>query len=130
MDFTFKNLVEVISKQIRVDTELNVLEIEFVPKAGLAPIVIRIDTGARVYIQLKKKNLNFTNNALYVTIKQIDNSAMPTASTGTRDKRKVEAIEQKILHEIDMSKDGCDFDENDSDFDEGDSLLRKRAILV
>lgn len=82
----------------------------------MTPIVIHNDTSVNVHIQLKKQNLNSTNYTLYVAIKQIDNISMPMMSTGTRDKHKPEAAEQKIIHEIDMSEDNNDFDEDDSEF--------------
>ncbi|OIT21146.1 hypothetical protein A4A49_35341 [Nicotiana attenuata] len=47
---SYNNYVEAISKQIRIDYELNTLDINFLPKDGLAPILIYNYTGVRVYI--------------------------------------------------------------------------------
>nr|XP_033511146.1 uncharacterized protein LOC108944523 [Nicotiana tomentosiformis] len=80
--FSYNNLVEAILKQIRVDSELNTLEINFLPKDGLPPILIYNDTSVRVYIEIKKKNLDFTEYPLYVTVKEIyDNCLVATSSS-------------------------------------------------
>ncbi|OIT02169.1 hypothetical protein A4A49_56521, partial [Nicotiana attenuata] len=48
--FTYNNLVAAISEQIRIDSELNSIEINFLPNVGLPLIVIYNDTGVKVYI--------------------------------------------------------------------------------
>ncbi|OIT34405.1 hypothetical protein A4A49_61161, partial [Nicotiana attenuata] len=48
--FSYNNLVATISEPIRIDCELNILEINFVPKDGLPSILIYNDTGVKVYI--------------------------------------------------------------------------------
>ncbi|OIT01039.1 hypothetical protein A4A49_59968, partial [Nicotiana attenuata] len=48
--FTYNNLVASISEQIRIDSELNIIEINFLPYVGLPPILIYNDTGVKVYI--------------------------------------------------------------------------------
>ncbi|XP_019234840.1 PREDICTED: uncharacterized protein LOC109215262 [Nicotiana attenuata] len=80
--FSYNNLVAAISEQIRIDCELNTLEINFLPKDGLPPILIYNDTCVKVYIELKKKHLNFTEYQLYVTVKEIyDNRLVGTSSS-------------------------------------------------
>ncbi|XP_059292648.1 uncharacterized protein LOC132046121 [Lycium ferocissimum] len=80
--FNFENLVKAISKQIRLDTQLNALEIKFVPRDGLMPILVYNDTGVQVYIELKKKNPEFTDFALYVTVKKVENDSVAISSSG------------------------------------------------
>ncbi|OIT30738.1 hypothetical protein A4A49_65764, partial [Nicotiana attenuata] len=48
--FSYNNLVTAISEQIRIDCDLNTLEINFVPKDGLPPILICNDMGVKVYM--------------------------------------------------------------------------------
>ncbi|OIT28858.1 hypothetical protein A4A49_58795, partial [Nicotiana attenuata] len=48
--FTYNNLVAAISEQIRIDSELNTIEINFLPNVGLPPILIYNDIGVKVYI--------------------------------------------------------------------------------
>nr|XP_016500533.1 PREDICTED: uncharacterized protein LOC107818967 [Nicotiana tabacum] len=80
--FSYNNLVAAISEQIRIDTELNTIEINFLPNDGLPSILIYNDTGVKVYIELKKKNLNFTEYPLFVTVKEIyDNRLVSTSSS-------------------------------------------------
>ncbi|XP_019267402.1 PREDICTED: uncharacterized protein LOC109244720 [Nicotiana attenuata] len=80
--FSYNNLVATISEPIRIDCELNILEINFVPKDGLPSILIYNDTGVKVYIELKKKNFNLTEYPLYVTVKEIyDNRLVGTSSS-------------------------------------------------
>ncbi|XP_009599062.1 uncharacterized protein [Nicotiana tomentosiformis] len=55
--------------------------IKFLPKDGLPSILIYNDTDVRVYIELKKKRLDFTEYSLYVTVKEIyDNCLVATSS--------------------------------------------------
>ncbi|OIT18861.1 hypothetical protein A4A49_63506, partial [Nicotiana attenuata] len=42
--FSYNNLVAAISEQIRIDSELNTIEINFLPNVGLPPILIYNDT--------------------------------------------------------------------------------------
>ncbi|XP_019238133.1 PREDICTED: uncharacterized protein LOC109218234 [Nicotiana attenuata] len=42
--FNYNNLVAAISEQIRIDSDLNTIEINFVPNVGLPPIMIYNDT--------------------------------------------------------------------------------------
>uniref|UniRef100_A0A1U7X856 Uncharacterized protein LOC104231755 n=1 Tax=Nicotiana sylvestris TaxID=4096 RepID=A0A1U7X856_NICSY len=80
--FSYNNLVAAISEQIRIDSELNTIEINFLPNDGLQPILIYNDTGVKVYIELKKKSLNFTEYPLFVTVKEIyDNRLVATSSS-------------------------------------------------
>nr|XP_016440273.1 PREDICTED: uncharacterized protein LOC107766074 [Nicotiana tabacum] len=80
--FSYNNLVAAISEQIRIDSELNAIEINFLPNDGLPPILIYNDTSVKVYIELKKKNLNFTEYPLFVTVKEIyDNRLVATSSS-------------------------------------------------
>nr|XP_009804426.1 PREDICTED: uncharacterized protein LOC104249650 [Nicotiana sylvestris] len=79
--FNYNNLVAAISEQIRIDSDLNTIEINFVPNVGLPPITIYNDTGVKVYIELKKKNLNFTEYPLFVIVKEIyENHLVVTSS--------------------------------------------------
>ncbi|OIT33696.1 hypothetical protein A4A49_65851, partial [Nicotiana attenuata] len=48
--FSYNNLVTAISEQIRIDCDLNTLEINFVPKDGLPPALIYNITGVTVYM--------------------------------------------------------------------------------
>ncbi|OIT22406.1 hypothetical protein A4A49_55760, partial [Nicotiana attenuata] len=48
--FNYSNLVAAISEQIRIDSDLNTIEINFVPNVGLPTIMIYNDTGVKVYI--------------------------------------------------------------------------------
>ncbi|OIT40478.1 hypothetical protein A4A49_66052, partial [Nicotiana attenuata] len=48
--FTYNNLFASISEQIRIDSELNTIEINFLPNVGLPPILIYNDTSVKVYI--------------------------------------------------------------------------------
>ncbi|OIT34112.1 hypothetical protein A4A49_63952, partial [Nicotiana attenuata] len=48
--YSYNNLVAAISEQIRIDCELNTIEINFLPNDGLPPILIYNDTGVKVYI--------------------------------------------------------------------------------
>ncbi|OIT20793.1 hypothetical protein A4A49_64916, partial [Nicotiana attenuata] len=48
--FSYNNLVAAISEQIRIDSELKTIEINFLPNVGLPPILIYNDTGVKVYI--------------------------------------------------------------------------------
>ncbi|OIS98731.1 hypothetical protein A4A49_60927, partial [Nicotiana attenuata] len=48
--FSYNNLVAAILEQIRIDCELNTLEINFLPKDGLPTILIYNNTGVKVYI--------------------------------------------------------------------------------
>ncbi|XP_070022759.1 uncharacterized protein [Nicotiana sylvestris] len=80
--FSYNNLVAAISEQIRIHCELNIIEINFLPNDGLPPILIYNDTGVKVYIKLKKKNLNFIEYPLFVTVKEIyDNRLVATSSS-------------------------------------------------
>nr|XP_016510378.1 PREDICTED: uncharacterized protein LOC107827708 [Nicotiana tabacum] len=79
--FSYNNLVAAISEQIRIDSELNTIEINFLPNDGLQSILIYNDTCVKVYIELKKKSLNFTEYPLFVTMKEIyDNHLVATSS--------------------------------------------------
>ncbi|XP_070030822.1 uncharacterized protein [Nicotiana sylvestris] len=65
-----------------IDSELNIIEINFLLNVGLPPILIYNDTGVKMYIELKKKNLNFTEYPLFVTVKEIyDNRLVATSSS-------------------------------------------------
>ncbi|XP_019242299.1 PREDICTED: uncharacterized protein LOC109222389, partial [Nicotiana attenuata] len=79
--FSYNNLVAAISEQIRIDCELNTLEINFLSKDDLPPILIYNNTGVKVYIELKKKNLNFTEYPLYVTVKEVYDNRLVGASS-------------------------------------------------
>ncbi|XP_019267722.1 PREDICTED: uncharacterized protein LOC109245004 [Nicotiana attenuata] len=80
--FSYNNLVAAISEQIRIDSELNTIEINFLPNDGLPPILIYNDTSVKMYIVLKKKSLNFTEYPLFVTVKEIyDNRLVATSSS-------------------------------------------------
>ncbi|OIT34184.1 hypothetical protein A4A49_63947, partial [Nicotiana attenuata] len=48
--FSYNNLVAAISEQIRIDSELNTIEINFLPNDGLPPILIYNDTSVKMYI--------------------------------------------------------------------------------
>ncbi|XP_070022631.1 uncharacterized protein [Nicotiana sylvestris] len=80
--FSYNNLVAAISEQIRINSKLNTIEINFLPNEGLQPILIYNDTSVKVYIELKKKSLNFTKYPMFVTVKEIyDNRLVATSSS-------------------------------------------------
>ncbi|XP_059306907.1 uncharacterized protein LOC132058416 [Lycium ferocissimum] len=121
--FNFENLVEATSKQIRIDTQLNALEIKFVLRDGLMPILIYNDTRVRVYIELKKKNPEFTDFALYVTVKEVENDSVATSSSGINRGNFVQEVDT-----IDMIENESDneYIEN-KDFGIIDDMLHKEV---
>ncbi|XP_019235580.1 PREDICTED: uncharacterized protein LOC109215911 [Nicotiana attenuata] len=147
--FTYNNLVAAISEQIRIDSELNTIDINFLPNVGLPPILIYNDTGVKVYIELKKKNLNFTEYPLFVTVKEIyENRLVPTSSScvvatsssclvGTSsDSRDVstidstEIIDIKFIENMNFSENTGIIDDILNEFVEEDQVYKDKDTVV
>ncbi|XP_070017356.1 uncharacterized protein [Nicotiana sylvestris] len=57
----FIDFVSTISKQLMIDTTINLLEIQYKCDEDSPPMMIHNDMGLRVYIELKKKNYAFND---------------------------------------------------------------------
>ncbi|XP_075088205.1 uncharacterized protein LOC142170246 [Nicotiana tabacum] len=68
----FIDFISTISKQLMVDTTINLLEIQYKCDEDSPPMMIHNDMGLRVYIELKKKNYAFNEYPLCLTVKEKD----------------------------------------------------------
>ncbi|XP_019239639.1 PREDICTED: uncharacterized protein LOC109219619 [Nicotiana attenuata] len=147
--FSYNNLVVAISEQIRIDSELYTIEINFLPNVGLPPILIYNDTGVKVYIELKEKNLNFTEYPLFVKVKEIyvnrlvatssscvvatSSSCLVATSSNSRDVSTIDSIEIIDIEFIENTK----FSENTgiiddilNEFVEEDQVYKDKETVV
>ncbi|XP_070009977.1 uncharacterized protein [Nicotiana sylvestris] len=68
----FIDFVSTISKQLMIDTTINLLEIQYKCDEDSPPMMIHNDMRLRVYIELKKKNYAFNEYPLCLTVKEKD----------------------------------------------------------
>nr|XP_016459765.1 PREDICTED: uncharacterized protein LOC107783306 [Nicotiana tabacum] len=145
--FNYNNLVVAISEQIRIDSDLNTIEINFVPTVGLPPITIYNDTGVKVYIEIKKKNLNFTEYPLFVTVKEIyenhlvvtsfvvasSSSCLVATNSNSRDVSttdSTEIIDIELIENTNFSENTGIIDNMLNEFVEEDQVYKDKETLM
>ena len=62
---TFRELMDLVSKQICVDLSFNIVKLKYKIEGSTAPLEIHNDMGVRVYVSLKKITKN-CQSILYV----------------------------------------------------------------
>ena len=62
---TFRELTDLVSKQICVDLSFNIVKLKYKIEGSIAPLEIHNDMGVRVYVSLKKLTRNY-QSLLYV----------------------------------------------------------------
>ncbi|XP_019246520.1 PREDICTED: uncharacterized protein LOC109226180 [Nicotiana attenuata] len=130
--FSYNNLVAAISEQIRIDGELNTIEINFLPNVGLPPILIYNDTCVKVYIELKKKNLNFTEYPLFVTVKEIYDNRLDATSSSCRciPIDSTEIIDIEYIENTKFSENTGIIDDILNEFVEEDQVYKDKETVV
>nr|XP_016439273.1 PREDICTED: uncharacterized protein LOC107765171 [Nicotiana tabacum] len=72
--FSYNNLVAAISEQIRIDSELNTIEINFLPNDGLQPILIYNDTGVKVCLVATSSSCLVVTSSNSIDVSTIDST--------------------------------------------------------
>lgn len=65
----FEELVSVIATHLGKDMDTNSIDIKYIVKDGYPPMTVHNDMSVRLYIELKRKNSEFTEYPLCITFK-------------------------------------------------------------
>ncbi|XP_019254886.1 PREDICTED: uncharacterized protein LOC109233461 [Nicotiana attenuata] len=65
----FEELVSIIATHLEKDMDTNSIDIKYIVKDGYPPMTVHNDMSVRLYIELKRKNSEFTEYPLCITFK-------------------------------------------------------------
>ena len=65
---TFRELMDLVSKQICVDLSFNIVKLKYKIEGSTAPLEIHNDMGVRVYVSLKKDNKELSKYFICVSV--------------------------------------------------------------
>ena len=65
---TFRELTDLVSKQICVDLSFNIVKLKYKIEGSTSPLEIHNDMGVRVYVSLKKDNKELSKYPICVSV--------------------------------------------------------------